>query len=270
MKKVKIEKQLLNKILEDYNNGISVPALNSKYGYSNTVLYRELRENNIKIKTTSEASRKYDINMDFFRSINENSMYWMGFILADGSFQKSTRSTYQLVIGLAIKDINHLKKFRRLIQPEIAITEIKPKETDCFKNNGSCRISISSTEICEDIWKFGITPNKSKEVILSDEVKFNKHFWRGFVDGDGYLGYIESGNNKHRLEVVGNTSTLNYFLDFCKIIIPNLKNQVKPHKNIYCIRFGGKTAKTILKELYSDSNMYLDRKKEKYNSIINL
>ena len=261
----------MENIIKDYLSGISVPKLSEKYKYSNPIIYKHLRENDIKIKTASEASSKYKINTDLFKTINEISAYWMGFILADGTFRKNTSSkSYQLLFCLSIKDKSHLEKFRESIQPGVSITIIEPKETDCFKNNGSCRIGITNTEICKDIWKYGITPNKSKEVILKNEIIFNKHFWRGFVDGDGYLGYTESGNNKQRLEVVGNISTLNYFLDFCKTIIPDLKNQVKPHKNIYCVRLGGKTAKTILKELYEGSSIFLDRKKEKYENIINL
>ena len=100
MKKVKISFDIMKEIINDYTlNNISVPQLNKKYHYSNTVLYRELRENNIQIKSFEDASRKYEINKNIFKQITEQSAYWMGFIVTDGSFQKRL-NTYQLVIHL--------------------------------------------------------------------------------------------------------------------------------------------------------------------------
>lgn len=98
MKKIKIPPNIMNDIINDYTiNNMSVPQLNKKYKYSNTVLYRELRDNDICIKSAENAARKYEINMDVFKQITEESAYWMGFITADGSFQKRL-NTYQLVI----------------------------------------------------------------------------------------------------------------------------------------------------------------------------
>ena len=261
MKKVKIPFDIMKEIINDYTlNNISVPQLNKKYHYSNTVLYRELRENNIQIKSFEDASRKYEINKNIFKQITEQSAYWMGFIVTDGSFQKRL-NTYQLVIHLSNKDDNHLKKIREFIQPNVKIT---------YTKENSCRIAFTSNEICNDIWKYGIGINKTKEVNLLECLIYNRDFWRGVVDGDGYLGYCEKGNNKHRLEIVGSYSLLSYFVEYCKTIIPNFKNTVKPHKSIYVIHLGGNTAKTILKSLYENSNIYLDRKKEKYEEIIAL
>lgn len=125
MKKVKIPSDIMKKIINDYTlNNVSVPQLNKKYNYSNTVLYRELKENNIQIRSFEDASRKYEINKDIFKQITEQSAYWMGFIVTDGSFQKRLNS-YQLVIHLSNKDDNHLKKIREFIQPEVKITYTK-------------------------------------------------------------------------------------------------------------------------------------------------
>jgi len=260
MKKIKIPPNIMNDIINDYTiNNMSVPQLNKKYKYSNTVLYRELRDNDICIKSAENAARKYEINMDVFKQITEESAYWMGFITADGSFQKRL-NTYQLVIHLSDKDEAHLHKIQKFIQPKVKIT---------YTKNNSCRIAFASNEICEDIWRYGIGVNKTKEVNLTENLIYNRDFWRGVVDGDGYLNYCKSGNNKHRLEIVGSYSLLSYFVDYCKTIIPDFKNTVKPHKSIYVIRLGGLTAKIILKSLYGDSRVYLDRKKKTYEEIIN-
>ena len=261
MKKIEIPSSIMKEIINDYKvNNLSVPQLNKKYNYSNTVLYRELREYGIQIKSFEDAARKYKINQNVFNQITEQSAYWMGFIVTDGSFQKRL-NTYQLVIHLSGKDENHLKKIRSFIQPDVKITHTK---------ENTCRIAFTSNKICEDIWKYGIGINKTKEVELSEELIYNRDFWRGVVDGDGYLGYCENGNNKHRLEIVGSYSLLSYFIEYCKTIIPNFKNNVRPHKNIYAVRLGGNTAKIILKSLYDKSNIYLDRKKEKYENIIKI
>ena len=69
----------MENIIKDYLSGISVPKLSEKYKYSNPIIYKHLRENDIKIKTASEASSKYKINTDLFKTINEISAYWMQF-----------------------------------------------------------------------------------------------------------------------------------------------------------------------------------------------
>ena len=83
-----------------------------------------------------------------------------------------------------IKDKNHLFKLREDIQGDMPIKE------SVRANNHSCYVDLNSIDICKDLNKLGIIPNKS----LSLDINFNlipinliSHFIRGYFDGDGSL-----------------------------------------------------------------------------------
>ena len=104
---------------------------------------------------------------------SNKSYYWLGFIMADGHFNKNK----QININLSEKDISHLLRFAKHINYNKLITEP--------------RISVSYYGI--DGWlynNFNITSRKTYNPInlknMSGDNLFS--FIIGFIDGDGSIG----------------------------------------------------------------------------------
>lgn len=98
------------------------------------------------------------------------SYYWIGFLFADGHFNKKG----QLKLSLQKKDFDHLNKFANYI--ECNIREYK----NCFE------VTAMDKEFIEQFSKkYSITSNKTKNPpILPD---LNNSFIIGLIDGDGYI-----------------------------------------------------------------------------------
>jgi hypothetical protein len=191
----------------------------------------------------------YFHNESFFQAIDtEIKAYWLGFIAADGSINKEKSS---LVLDLASKDYNHLVKFRDGLESNNKI----------YTYRTSSIIKINSRILCGDLEKFGIVNNKSLTLVLllkDVPMELHKHFWRGVIDGDGSLFVSE---NKIYISLVGTQSVCNDFSNFiCNSGISSLAGVLK-RGNIYTIRYvGNKLAAKVIKLLYQDSSMHLDRK----------
>lgn len=104
--------------------------------------------------------------------------YWMGFLIADGHFTKK-----RIILGLGIKDIDHIKKFAKFISANYSE----------YKNNkyGNCFVQASNSDVIPLLReKFKIENNKThnpcdikwiknKDLLLSLII--------GFIDGDGSI-----------------------------------------------------------------------------------
>lgn len=123
--------------------------------------------------------RIFAINDDYFKTINSNSAYIMGFILADGCIIDARKSKY-LTITLQSRDIEVLEFIRDEISPTRPINFVHDKK--------HVRLVINSDIMCEDLISYGIIPRKGGHEYLP---KINKKYYpdliRGLFDGDGCI-----------------------------------------------------------------------------------
>ena len=138
-----------------------------------------------KIQTVgSQGARKNNLNHDYFQNIDtEEKAYWLGFIMADGCVYKgSDASSYRLQINLKGSDKEHLDKLQKSINSSYKIQEKKVKNSDV------CLLKVNSTKMCQDLMALNVTPRKSMLCQMpSLEEHLEKHFIRGYFDGDGCL-----------------------------------------------------------------------------------
>lgn len=140
-------------------------------------------------------NRKYKYDEHYFDDVDTPAKsYWLGFLYADGSINRFYRSdgtlrSMTLDVALCEKDIDHLRKFLCEIKSDCPIFSrtIKLKG----KEYGACRIQINSSELCSGLVNLGCTPNKTLTIKYPSSdivpVHLQKHFVRGFFDGDGCL-----------------------------------------------------------------------------------
>jgi len=221
--------------------------------------------------------KRYSVDELFFDNETEASFYWAGFIAADGcvKYRKVRNSdVYELQIGLAIKDLDHLKKFKKDIDSTAPIHQYiiknskrNPKWNDCE----TCQITIVSKYIFESLAKFNIVSRKSLIYTFPDWIinhQLANHFMRGYFDGDGSF-YKQLGKDRKAIQTYfclrGTTEFLETYRSLlesnCDIV--HRESPIRVNNGIGALEYGGNTVLSkIARFLYKDATIYLDRKRE--------
>ena len=209
-----------------------------------------------------------ECNINYFENIDtEEKAYWLGFLYADGCVSQDYKYLY---VCLSSKDLKHLELFNKCID-----SNYKIKYRD---NNRYISLVISKKKFVEHLIDKGCIPTKSLILKFPTEDQVPKelirHFIRGYFDGDGCISTIlRKLKNKPNLIMDCEINFLGTF-DMLSGICENI-----PVKNIKIFEFGKifkfrvrnkKDIIEIMEYLYKDSNIYLERKHEKYiNNVIN-
>lgn len=214
----------------------------------------------------------YYYNKDFFEEINtEDKAYWLGFLYADGCINRMYRNeklkAMDLEIGLCRDDEKHLLKFLDSLESNVVV---KRKTNNLNgKKYESSRVVICCTKMCKDLSDKGCTHQKSltlnfpnKEIMKDDLLK---HFIRGYFDGDGCVSVNK--NNIIQVNFVGTSDFLKgvsaYLLE--NKIIYNSPSFYKKGNAYEMYIYGADIIEQFYKHLYDGANIYLDRKKDKFD-----
>lgn len=246
------------------------------YGVGVDVVVRWMKESNT--KPTLNRKLSYDT---FFDAIDtQEKAYWLGFIWGDGYVWKKENALgymkYSLAIDIVITDFKHLEKFEKVLGLENRVKKVRVSAGSKSNNEFKSRIKIGSSHLCETlISKYGVVPYRDNLDKIRENVPENmlRHFIRGFLDADGSVTHHRDSNGSLS-RVVSFTVTKdmgNFILDYLesKELI-SIRNKMSEDTsggllNVYNLSFAGnKRANGILKHLYKDSSVHLDRKFEKY------
>jgi hypothetical protein len=223
----------------------------------------------------------YSYNANYFKSIdNEEKAYWLGFLYADGCINEIIKrgklKGYVLEISLAIIDYPHLEKFLKCIHGNSPIKIKHNKIGD--KVYESCRISVCSTEMCRDLMKLGCIPRKS----LTIEFPYNKmssdlykHFIRGYFDGDGCVSFyknnrktVDYGIYGYKIGLVGTKNMLDSIMDY--FVMYAHMNRIKYDSKGKAYQFlysGYGNLEKVYNAIYKNAQIFLQRKKDKFDSV---
>lgn len=244
---------------------LSLSTIEKLYQYDRKKLSKQLSSEGIQIVKNNQ---QYSYNLDFFSNIDsEEKAYWLGFLYADGYVQ-SKGKIHTLQIALKDTDISHLHKLKTVLCPDNIISEKtiigKKKEYKAVK------LTITNKVIVEQLISLGCVNSKSKIIQFPElSTKLLRHFVRGYFDGDGAIGKY---NNKLVWSVCSGSEK--FIIQFQKILQTNVLGYtevtVKKDKRaeVYCLQKGGNpSVSSILKYLYADSNVWLDRKYSYFESL---
>lgn len=236
-----VEKQSITELAKEYNICRNIISANFKKIGLEPINY----QNSIKFNNT------------IFDSVDtEEKAYWLGFIAADGYVGKNN----EFEIGLSIKDINHLEKFKHFLNHTCDVKT---------RSNKTCRISFRNKYFVNRLKSIGIVNNKS---LILEFPQINndliRHFIRGYFDGDGCI-HIRKTVKKNPLliSILGTPMFLNKMRNYLPTINKLYKNNHSNDTLVY--QTSGVKAMTILNYLYKDSTIFLDRKQELYLAVLN-
>jgi hypothetical protein len=206
---------------------------------------------------------RYKYYENAFNDNTEECFYFLGFLSADGCLRKSG----EIAININKIDVDILKKLRTYLKTEKPITFIE-------KTN-SCFFSFGNKNIYSNILKYGLTTNKSLTLKFPNNIPDDKlnHFIRGYFDGDGCVSIKKNKNSiRLRINFVGTKEFLE-ILQFKLIERIDLKktniSNMTINKNTYQFNIQNKNDVNNMKNfLYYNSNFFLLRKKEKFETDI--
>lgn len=247
-----IRKHKMELALEDYKTTLSITKTANKFHLNRGYFSEYLKLQGVEVINYQNLPR---CDIDKFETIdNEEKAYWLGFLYADGSIVKEDK---QLQLQLKLGDYNHIVKFKQFMQ---CTNKIFIK-----KSTNSCGILMGNQKLANDLIDKGCVIHKSLKLKFPTEEQVPRylirHFLRGYIDGDGYVG-INHYKSKlgARLSVLGTENFLKEMLSVLEV--ENYKLSKKG--NIFSYEFKVRKAEEILDFIYKDCSIYLERKYNKY------
>jgi hypothetical protein len=183
--------------------------------------------------------------------------YVLGYWFADGCMtSKKSKNSYHVIFSSIDKEL--LEKIKVVLGSNYKLYSNKCKSGVCW------RLSMSSEKMYNDLSKLGGTERKSLTAKFPNVPKeFLYDFVRGHLDGDGSI--VTRKKDKFPQFVLMGTADMlkRMTADFNKE--PSL---VKRNKGIEVYQYYGKYAVSILKDIYRDATLYMERKFKKYQEAL--
>lgn len=272
------DESIEKEIVEKYIDGQSAESIARDYNfYSGASVIRILKRCDLYIRNISEAKRIYDINHNFLNEITtENQAYFLGFMYADGNVHKENDF---IKIAVHERDVDVLKKIIGLlfincepkISSEIKFVEIENEDGSTSKKETVYKyFTCTSFQLKEDLIRHGCVTNKTFKLELPlkhIKKELFHHFLRGLYDGDGSIAFCKSGNNEKIVsDLTGFKPLLLEIKEYYEKEL-NLTSYLYPKKNpdVAQLQISAQAdVVKILKYLYKDSTIYLNRKYKKH------
>lgn len=254
-----------------YKQGYSSVKIGEIFNKSASCIMGYIKRAGIKSRSNKENSRVYNLDHDFFESIDsEEKAYWLGFIYADGY----VTGTNKVGITLSSEDENHLLKFKEAIKATYPVNTYEIKHG--YKPGNYCsRILVTSEKMRSDLIKHGCFCNKTNIITAPNiDKRLSKHFIRGYLDGDGCITSTkrsESKSAEYAVKILGTDSLLDYIKEYIfnetQIVIGKYYKR-RPEHIVSSLELKGNIqVKKFLDSIYEESNIHLDRKYDKYLSL---
>lgn len=254
MKKLQLTDSRVIEAIKLYNSGKAIKPICQQLKMDGELLRKILKEQNL-LRSRSQAAQKSKllgvINHQVLDILTPEVLYWIGFLYADGHIEKGRP---RISTTLSAEDKSHLEKMANFFGQGITVRKL---------GSGHYRVAFSSTSIYQKLVLLGFTNRKTYAIIPSQELKDSADFWRGVIDGDGWI----SRGKQTSLGLCGHINTIQEFLNF--IQRNGIKTRAKPHKvkkrnYLWTVDLHANKDKAVADLLYKNASVYLDRKYQKY------
>lgn len=263
----KIDESLIENIIKDVENGLSINQARKKYNISKSSATKYLKLKNFHSSRNKGCFHKiYDINENFLETIDSpEKAQVLGILFADGSVS----STNKLIsLRLNKNDSEYLEKIKSIIGSNKPLYFLKgsrfisPLNKKTYKRNDTAILDITNKIFYNFAIKNGLVPNKKQLNVHMPPLNpiLNKFFILGYFEGDGCITWTK---NTFTLQFAG---CYNLCSDIKKIIYDQLQidGSITKTASIYILSY--KRINDIIKIiswLYQDCTFKMKRKYEK-------
>lgn len=253
---MKYSEDKVNRILLLHKQGLNPTEIAKELNTYNTTIRRILLREGLVPRTQSEERAIVKTN-PFINLNDEQVQYWLGYIAADGNISKAPRNRVNVATNL---DPDHLNKYIDFIGYPIKLLKYLNKKYQVWEYS----VNFANKEVRDYLVELGLTPNKSLTLKLNFPITW--HFLRGLFDGDGCVR--KCGNDNVSLDLISaSIDFINQIQEF--LIKHNILCLIRKHRNLYFITINRKEYINLIYHLmYDDSSISLDRKREKYGSLL--
>ena len=254
-------------ILSAYVSGKSGPEIAAEFNTSPTTVYSHLGKTGQSIRNISDYNREEDCNHNYFDQIDRSEKaYWLGMLLADGCISMEN----EVILSLHLRDIETVRAFKLALgsQAQITIQKQLKSVRGCKPFwSTSAAIRVRSRRLCAALAGYKILPRKTSDPRMVEGIppQFEQHFWRGAVDGDGWIvfGKRPNGSLQFIVGFTGGKPLVESFQRFCQKDCPT-RAKIKPNHSVHRFVVTDWFAFDIANLMYGQASVYLPRKFERY------
>lgn len=257
MPKIQITKE---EIIRHYNNGMSLIDISKLANCHFTNISSHLRR--LSVSPRRAINRTYHYDTTFFDEINsEEKAYILGFLYADG-YNQQTKNLIRITLHKKDEDVLH--KIKDAMKYDKDLMMIKDTYLD---------LSFNCILLSNRLASLGCIQKKTFTIRFPYNhipEMYYRDFIRGYFDGDGCINIAKSKKD-FQLNLYGNCifipEVANIIFKNCDL--PPRKIHNKGNSCFFTVH-GKKGCIKVLDYLYSNSNIYMDRKYKLYQEIVSL
>lgn len=257
----------------------SVPAVAHVFATSpQTVsrILRTFREEGGIVEMPKGTPPTCELDHAVFDALTPESLYWSGFLFSDGWVHQDDYGSPALGCCLGEKDLAHLEKLRDFTKSTHAISRRVCKATTMTVGGKTYNVR---ERVCFD-WRVRSTPIytalrargmvKKRTRLPVKELASSRDFFRGNIDGDGWLGTKadDAGVISPYIGLSGQIPILESFKAFLYANHLTVPNIIPTDSGIWKVQIAGAGADDIIRLLYADPAAVLDRKNVRAQAII--
>lgn len=265
-----------------YKEGKSLTDLSKIFNCSLTTISDTFKKNGLQSRGNKDIygndyNKVHSCNDSFFEKIDsERKAYWLGYMFADGCNHEKDRA---ISFGQTEQYKDAVYQFKTDIKGTQTISIGKPR-ISTFRDKEYLtatfyRIMIRSKQLSEDLARHGCTKNKTLTTTFPDiPHELRRHFIRGYFDGDGSVTSPKTKNSSIQFNMIGTFELL-------KVIQENIVENTELNATkisaarkgspVGMLIYGGiNNCRHFYDYIYEDSTVCLEKKKEKFESILKL
>lgn len=247
-----------------YTDGWSLSRIGRRFRVAKNVVGRALRRRRVQLRA---HTRTYTLNEAAFDGTSEEAAYFAGLLFADGCV--SDRG--ELSLSLSRDDGVMVERFREFLGSSHPIRVIP----GAVPSHGEKHIlKVRSARLVAALARLGIGPRKSAVATAPAVMRCNPAWWRGCIDGDGWVGLSRDRRPGRApaaiLGFCGSRRAVEQFAEFVQLTSPGRPVACRPNGRSevnWYLRVHGRRAADVIRVLYTGSAIALPRKLAKAREV---
>jgi len=177
-------------------------------------------------------------------ALSERDAYFPGLLFADGWFGVDRGRT-----NLQLNEPGLMESFRRWVGGN----RVRRVKRDGYDDGFV--VEVTDHDLFHFLDYHGVVSKVQVSPLLSQ----SKHFWRGFIDGDGSIMIVDNHGKRGTVQAVNNSPVILEQLKAFAECFANCSVRTMG-ENCYCLRTTSRAAECFAVELYAGASVYMDRK----------